>query len=270
MNESSNAFTEHLSDLPVVIPELLQDSRDLLASIKNELTEEEQQYLNLSFEEVRHLPDKALASKIALCRWQEAEACKERDPMTNMLKNRDIFIEFGGKILSELARYEPSPMATVLSIDLNNFKRVNDSLGHDKGDELLKQFSKAIKDSIRKNDLPARLGGDEFALLLPGADSEGAKVVTQRVIKAIKPIFYSNVFSQCALATAIGMQQILGIDHLLKKEGDSLESAIKSALEQADIASYVAKKEIKEIHPEDWAPVLYKNGMKLPKSTNLR
>jgi diguanylate cyclase (GGDEF)-like protein len=78
----------------------------------------------------------------------------------------------------------------VLFIDLDNFKNINDTLGHDVGDELLRQVSKRLQDSVRVEDTIARQGGDEFIVLLDGIDdNRGASVVAQKILNALRDAF---------------------------------------------------------------------------------
>jgi diguanylate cyclase (GGDEF)-like protein len=63
-------------------------------------------------------------------------------------------------------------MLAVMYIDIDKFKEINDSLGHDTGDELLKQFANRLKENVRKNDILCRIGGDEFLVLLSGIKEE--------------------------------------------------------------------------------------------------
>ncbi len=70
---------------------------------------------------------------------------------------------------------------TILMIDLDHFKRVNDTYGHAKGDQVLKRAAQVIKGACRQEDIVARYGGEEFAILLPETDSAGAQIVTQRI-----------------------------------------------------------------------------------------
>ena len=76
--------------------------------------------------------------------------------------------------------------ATVLMLDLDNFKYVNDTLGHATGDELLLRVSTALVDRLRETDIIARLGGDEFAIILPETDAEAAGHVAANLLETIK------------------------------------------------------------------------------------
>jgi len=71
---------------------------------------------------------------------------------------------------------------SVLFIDLDKFKAINDSLGHDAGDEVLRQASKTLSESIRRGDAAIRWGGEEFLILLPHTDAEAAKIVVSRIM----------------------------------------------------------------------------------------
>lgn len=65
-------------------------------------------------------------------------------------------------------------------MDLDNFKEINDALGHHFGDLMLKKISKIIQQTLRENDSMARLGGDEFAILLPDTEHEGAIICAKK------------------------------------------------------------------------------------------
>jgi len=87
--------------------------------------------------------------------------------------NRRYFFQIADIEMERSRRYK-RPF-TVVYIDLDNFKTVNDTLGHKAGDSLLKAVSKTIKDNIRSTDTAARLGGDEFALVMPETEAEAAR-----------------------------------------------------------------------------------------------
>ncbi|WP_052341071.1 putative bifunctional diguanylate cyclase/phosphodiesterase [Salinarimonas rosea] len=94
----------------------------------------------------------------------------ERDPLTG-LHNRAAFGERLERLVGPGPRARPGALAI---LDLDGFKRVNDSFGHDVGDGLLREVAQRLAASIRPGDVVARLGGDEFAILMPGIASEAA------------------------------------------------------------------------------------------------
>lgn len=98
------------------------------------------------------------------------------DPLTG-LYNRRFFFE---QLEIELARARALRTSlAVLVMDIDDFKLVNDNLGHMAGDELLVSITQGFRHRIRKSDIICRYGGDEFALILPGTDLEGAKIVAR-------------------------------------------------------------------------------------------
>ncbi len=100
------------------------------------------------------------------------------DPLTGVLNGR-AFEQEAGRLLT-LAERRRHP-TTIAYVDLDDFKAVNDTLGHHGGDELLRGVSQALLSGVRRTDLVARLGGDEFALFLPETDFETARTVIGRL-----------------------------------------------------------------------------------------
>ena len=107
----------------------------------------------------------------------------ERDHLTQLYTRKKLE-EFLSREINRAKRYNTKFSA--LLIDLDNFKIINDTLGHLEGDKVLKQVADIISSNIRKTDFPARYGGDEFIVILPETDLEGAKVVANKLAKAIK------------------------------------------------------------------------------------
>jgi diguanylate cyclase (GGDEF)-like protein/PAS domain S-box-containing protein len=118
----------------------------------------------------------------------------------------------------------------VLFIDLDRFKNVNDTLGHQVGDELLKQVSSALSASVREGDTLARLGGDEFILLLEKVDGQhGAAVVAEKLLAVLEQPFIiagHELFITCSIGIS-----------LFPQDGDDLHLLIRNA----DVAMYQAK-----------------------------
>jgi len=118
---------------------------------------------------------------------------------------------------------------SLLYIDLDDFKAVNDSLGHDAGDKLLQVTSECLKTACRKNDLIARLSGDEFCILVEGADDEYVNNVAQRCLGLISKPF--EISARKLMPTCS-----IGIAHY-PDDGNNLSTLVKAA----DISLYVAK-----------------------------
>jgi diguanylate cyclase (GGDEF)-like protein/PAS domain S-box-containing protein len=144
------------------------------------------------------------------------------------LANRALFLDRVAHAL-DLANREAGPVA-VLFLDIDDFKMVNDSLGHPAGDELLVAVAERLKASTRPGDTIARIGGDEFALLLEsGRMPEAAHVVARRVVEALKtPIRMGadDISVRASIGIALGQPPDDGPDDLLRN---------------ADLAMYMAK-----------------------------
>ncbi len=151
------------------------------------------------------------------------------DPLTG-LPNRKLFLEHMAKTIQMAKRYEC--VFALLFIDLDKFKEVNDTLGHDVGDMLLKEASKRMNSCIRESDVLARLGGDEFVIILPHInDKKDAAYVAQKIIKTIAAPFDFNGLL-CSIGTSIGIS-------LYPQDGEDTETLVK----KADSAMYNVKQE---------------------------
>lgn len=109
----------------------------------------------------------------------------EHDPLTDLC-NRRKFIEEFEKSLRTAMRYTHSN--SLLLLDLDQFKDINDISGHRAGDELLKLVAKCLKQVVRYTDLVARLGGDEFAVLMPETDEQGAITLANKILQQLNKI----------------------------------------------------------------------------------
>lgn len=154
------------------------------------------------------------------------------DHLTN-LANRFSFQDRLKQQLSRLQRHKR--VGALIFIDIDYFKDINDSLGHDGGDEVLKSFSQRVSSMIRKEDTVARLGGDEFVVLLADlSDNESeALEMTRNVAQKIH-----NVMEQRMIIGDIALSVTLSLGvALIGREGETMREALK----HADIAMYKAK-----------------------------
>lgn len=113
----------------------------------------------------------------------ERERDNARNDFLTGIANRRAFYEIAATEAQRSRRYG-RPL-TLVYVDLDNFKAVNDSLGHDAGDELLVEVAATIQSAVRTTDTVARLGGDEFAVLLPETDKDSGEVVTRKLQHAL-------------------------------------------------------------------------------------
>ena len=143
------------------------------------------------------------------------------------LANRSLFLDRVTHALT-LARRHQKPLA-VIFLDLDNFKTVNDSLGHSVGDRLLTIAAQRLLASVRTADTVARLGGDEFAVLLEDADQDGAATaVVNRIVQALRHPFSLDgreVFASASIGIAIAGE----------------EESASDLVRNADMAMYLAK-----------------------------
>jgi diguanylate cyclase (GGDEF)-like protein/PAS domain S-box-containing protein len=146
------------------------------------------------------------------------------------LPNRSLFSDTLNHTIRSAARYS-HPFA-LLFIDLDRFKNINDTLGHDAGDQLLKEMSRRLTETLRDTDVVARLGGDEFVVLLPEVDNANdiATIARKLLTSITRPLVLQG--QECRVTASIGISQYPadgGDEHTLMKN--------------ADIAMYRAKEE---------------------------
>jgi diguanylate cyclase (GGDEF)-like protein/PAS domain S-box-containing protein len=164
------------------------------------------------------------------------------DPLTG-LPNRALFNEHLEIMVNNAGRH--GRQVALLFIDLDGFKAINDTYGHDTGDRLLQTVSGRMRECIRKEDILARMGGDEFTILLGDInESSNATAIAQKLIAAInKPVHLNS--HQCCVSASIGISLFPHSAH----EPDTL-------LRLADDAMYTAKNDGKNtysISPADSA-----------------
>jgi diguanylate cyclase len=144
--------------------------------------------------------------------------------------NRALFLD---RLEQAVSRQRREPLTlTVLCLDLDGFKAVNDELGHPAGDELLIRVAERLSASVRSTDTVARLGGDEFALLIEGP-VEDTVVAAERIVDSFaEPIVVDGV--------ALAVRPSVG---LTLATADMSQTTVNSLVRQADLAMYAAKRD---------------------------
>jgi two-component system cell cycle response regulator len=122
------------------------------------------------------------------------------DPLTGLRNRR--FLD--GALQDHLARGTPF---TLMILDIDHFKRVNDQHGHDAGDDVLRVVAQRLRGALREDDLICRLGGEEFAIVMPGADVDSARVIAERARQAIssEPLALSPAPLSLSLTVSAGL-----------------------------------------------------------------
>ena len=143
--------------------------------------------------------------------------------------NRRLFEDRCRRALASASRHGHN--CALIGLDVDHFKRINDTLGHDAGDALLKTLSQRLKDTVREEDTIARLGGDEFAVLLHHVSgAEGCEKVARGILEAItEPVTVPG--GELVITSSIGIT-------VAPDDGSSYEQLLKNA----DMAMYRAKK----------------------------
>ncbi|WP_299806712.1 GGDEF domain-containing protein [uncultured Shewanella sp.] len=150
------------------------------------------------------------------------------DPLTELLNRRAFFKDADSHILR--AKQERRTLS-VIALDLDRFKSINDDYGHGAGDIVLRHFAATIKANCRTSDLIGRIGGEEFALLLPNTSAAAAYALAERLHIALRQAVVKHDYS------SIGYTVSAGVISLVPKKADNIETL----LNKADRSLYLAK-----------------------------
>jgi two-component system cell cycle response regulator len=193
-----------------------------------------------STESTRHLPILAVVDPADRPRLVKALdlgvtdlLTKPVDPVTDALTGLHNRRYMAGQLQAFVSRAalggEP---VSVLVLDIDHFKAVNDGFGHDAGDEVLREFAVRLATNVRAVDLPCRLGGEEFVVVMPGTDMEDARRIAERIRRDVgsTPFRVMGGRELLTVTISIGVAACAG-------PGDTPESLLK----RADEGVYVAK-----------------------------
>ncbi len=169
-----------------------------------------------------------IAAHAVNLRLLREESASRTDPLTGIL-NRRGFLELSQLALN-LAERSRSPWS-IMMVDVDHFKPINDSFGHPQGDLVLQEISSVLTGMVRKQDLVARWGGDEFILLLSNTGSEGGLELGRKILCAVRNLRLNIGDGALSLTISAGLTEGL--------EGEALAQSIQ----RVDKALYRAKAE---------------------------
>ncbi|MBV8501304.1 MAG: diguanylate cyclase [Paucibacter sp.] len=209
---------DSLESLAGTVREMVEESRsvrDLVKQTQVRLSTEHDRAAELSVK-VEALEDelRKLSSEV------------QTDQLTQIANRRGLIKAFE----QEQARSEREGGRIALALlDIDNFKKLNDTLGHAAGDEALKSLAKRVSDLLRPGDMVARYGGEEFVLLLPATPIEEAQQVLARLQRSLSASLFTHEAKEVFVTFSAGVT--------LYRAGETLEAA----LDRADVALYEAK-----------------------------
>jgi diguanylate cyclase (GGDEF)-like protein len=159
--------------------------------------------------------------------FQVETALAATDHLTD-IPNRRFFLEFAKVDMERSVRF--GAPSSLLIIDIDHFKNINDSYGHAAGDEVLRRVAEVGTQSVRSCDLFARLGGEEFVCLLPEIDEWGAVIAAERLRAAVEQLSVLSGKERISVTVSIGVSPVTGADR-----------SVDDVLRRADRALYLAK-----------------------------
>jgi diguanylate cyclase (GGDEF)-like protein len=237
---------------PVIIQAQDQSESDAVVSVIDQMLHEEQSLLDIRRDKLRgsfgNVSQMAVVSVVlivlllACLTWairidlrrrakllMQLDQIAHHDMLTGLANRRHF--SAAAEALLALSRRNGS-MSAMLMLDLDGFKKVNDTLGHEAGDALLQEVGRRLRDLARGSDLLARLGGDEFVLLMPELhNTDGASILAQKIVDALgEPYALGSAEPRSLVGASVGIAWFP--DH-----GEELDTLMR----HADLALYAAK-----------------------------
>lgn len=210
---------DSLESLTGVVRDMVQDSRtvhDVISQTQTRLQSEHERASALNTrvqqleQEIRKLSDEV-----------------STDPLTQIANRRGLMATFDRK--REQTQEQRKPLSIGL-LDVDNFKKLNDTLGHQTGDEALKFLARRVSESLRPDDAVARYGGEEFVVLLPDTGLDDAQQILTRLQRQLSAEFFEHDNQKVFITFSAGVTTYRA------------DEAIEMALDRADMALYEAKR----------------------------
>jgi diguanylate cyclase (GGDEF)-like protein len=185
--------------------------------------------------------------------YDDVRTAASTDALTGLLNHGAMQV----RVREEIARSvrDGQPLCCVL-IDLDDFKRVNDELGHPAGDALLRRVADALRAEVRPYDQVARYGGDEFVLVLPGTEEDVARAVAERVrrrVRATAPRGTAGMIGNCSIGVS-AWEPPMSADDLLAAADRALLLAKRTGKGRVAVANPDAEEELARLQQSDASP----------------
>jgi len=226
LEEASKSITENTSKLiekanaPLNIIKTIESTEGLKPEIINKIKKE-----LLNFKMDLEKTARELQNQIEELKKTTQNLCK--DPLTDLYSRSMMDVKLKEQFYL-LKRYN-LPFSLIM-IDLDDFKHINDAYGHTAGDSVLKYIGQFIKSSLRQSDFPIRYGGDEFLIILPNTNIHKAYAVAQKLLKQVNNYQFKKQESTFSVHLSIGIAQAQPND------------TVSSIIEKADNALYESKR----------------------------
>ena len=219
------ARVKSLAVLPLLIDGRLAGSLNLADDTAERYQSEKEVFF------LQQLSVKASLCMSAVVSREKVAYLATRDPLTKLPNRRELEDTIDREISRVLRHGQPLGIAF---IDCDDFKLVNDTYGHDVGDEYLKHVARMLQELLRKTDLVFRFAGDEFVALLPNQDDSGAKLIADRIRQFLKeqPLLLDDI--SVSVSVSVGSSSTSNLPEL----------SAKALLKQADLELY-KKKQLK-------------------------
>ncbi|QQR39918.1 GGDEF domain-containing protein [Devosia rhizoryzae] len=178
---------------------------------------------------------------LALAR-DEMATMATTDSLTGVL-NRGAFTMMVEAYLARAMQTQSGPAGSLLVIDADHFKSINDDFGHSAGDDALKQITARIRSALRSTDLVGRIGGEEFGVFLPAANGDQALMLAERIRKAVREIAFPGT-GQHQLSVSIGgvtFHNEGNYDRLFKVADQCLYLAKDSGRDRVNMINYIGQ-----------------------------
>jgi len=226
LEEASKSIIQNTSKLiekanaPLNIIKTIESTEGLKPEIINKIKKE-----LLNFKMDLEKTARELQNQIEELKKTTQNLCK--DPLTDLYSRSMMDVKLKEQFYL-LKRYNLT--FSLIMIDLDDFKHINDAYGHTAGDSVLKYIGQFIKSSLRQSDFPIRYGGDEFLIILPNTNIHKAYAVAQKLLKQVNNYQFKKQESTFSVHLSIGIAQAQPND------------TVSSIIEKADNALYESKR----------------------------